>query len=106
MANENLISEALTHVLTSASEPDRDLETANVVDGLFAIARAITRLAEVVEGNTAIDRLAAAVEENTHSTGQTWDELVKTLGEVGAVCHRLSEGTLSPIPVEVHEPGK
>jgi len=34
---------------TSPNESDRNLEQANVVDGLFAIARAITRLAVAVE---------------------------------------------------------
>lgn len=40
--------EALIHTLISPNECDSNLEPANVVDGLFAIARAINHLAEVV----------------------------------------------------------
>jgi hypothetical protein len=35
--------------LISSNESDRNLEAANVVDGLFAIARGLNRLAEAVE---------------------------------------------------------
>ena len=40
---------ALHATLTSPNEADRNGESANVVDGLFAIARSINRLAEAVE---------------------------------------------------------
>jgi hypothetical protein len=43
-------AEALVATLISPNEADRNLEPANVVDGLFAIARAIQRLARAVEG--------------------------------------------------------
>ena len=39
---------ALRDVFESPNEADRNLEPANVVDGLFAIARAIHRLAETL----------------------------------------------------------
>ena len=43
------IAQALKATLISPNECDRNLEPANVVDGLFAIARAIERLAVAVE---------------------------------------------------------
>ena len=44
------IAEVLDEALVSHNELDSNMEAANVVDGLFAIARAITRLAKAVEG--------------------------------------------------------
>jgi hypothetical protein len=44
--------EALHYVLASPNESDRNGEPANVVDGLFAIARAILKLAEAVDRAT------------------------------------------------------
>ena len=41
--------EALIETLISANEPDSNLEAANVVDGLFAIARAIRYLADTMD---------------------------------------------------------
>jgi len=51
MKDESLdeIVKALRYVFTSPNEMDRNFETANVVDGLFAVARAILSLAEAVE---------------------------------------------------------
>jgi hypothetical protein len=46
------IEDALNDTLSSPNEYDTNGEQANVVDGLFAIARAITRLAKAVEGTT------------------------------------------------------
>jgi hypothetical protein len=42
-------ADALREVLISPNELDRNYEPANVVDDLFAIARALHRLADVVE---------------------------------------------------------
>ncbi len=44
------ISRALASTLISPNESDSNGESANVVDGLFAIARAIHHLAGAVEG--------------------------------------------------------
>ena len=44
------VAAALQDVFISPNEADSNLEPANVVDGLFAIARAIHRLADVVDG--------------------------------------------------------
>lgn len=44
------IAKAILGTLESANEQDRNMEAANVVDALFAIARAIERLAYAVEG--------------------------------------------------------
>jgi hypothetical protein len=43
------IAKALRDTLISPNEADSNLEPANVVDGLFKIARAILRLAEAIE---------------------------------------------------------
>ena len=45
------IARAIEYTLMSPNEVDQNLESANVVDGLFAIARAIRRLAEVLENS-------------------------------------------------------
>ena len=44
------VAKAIHDNFTSPNECDSNLEAANVVDGLFAIARAIRRLAEAIEG--------------------------------------------------------
>jgi hypothetical protein len=44
--NRNPIADTMAHVLVSPNEQDRNGEPANLVDGLFAIARAIHRLAD------------------------------------------------------------
>jgi len=43
-------AEALREALISPNECDANLEPANVVDGLFAIARSLTAVAEAIEG--------------------------------------------------------
>lgn len=47
-ASENKIAKALENTLISPNELDQNLEDANVVDGLFAIARAIDNLARAI----------------------------------------------------------
>ncbi len=47
---KNPVAKAILMTLESPNESDRNMEIANVVDGLFAIARAIGRLADAVEG--------------------------------------------------------
>lgn len=49
--DEQAIARALHETLISPNESDANLEPANVVDGLFAIARAIYRLAECFESS-------------------------------------------------------
>jgi len=44
------LAHALSQALFSPNECDRNGEDANVVDGLFAIARALETLARAVEG--------------------------------------------------------
>jgi hypothetical protein len=45
----NRLTEALKNVFISPNEADSNYEPANVVDGLYAIARAIHRLSDVIE---------------------------------------------------------
>lgn len=47
--SENKMAEAMRDTLISPNEADRNSEPANVVDGLFAIARAVSQLAESVD---------------------------------------------------------
>jgi len=49
---ETEIGDAISSNFTSPNECDRNLEPANVVDGLYEIARAIRKLAEVLEKKT------------------------------------------------------
>lgn len=49
MTTPNEIANAIHANFTSPNEPDKNLEAANVVDGLFAISRAINRLADAIE---------------------------------------------------------
>jgi hypothetical protein len=52
------IAAALREVLVSPNESDRNLEAANIVDGLFAIARALERVAQSID-DCGLDRMAA-----------------------------------------------
>jgi len=44
-----LLPKAIRETLISPNELDRNMEPANVVDGLFTIARTIDRLAKAIE---------------------------------------------------------
>ena len=48
------IARALLSVLMSPNELDSNLEPANVVDGLFAIARALDRIGKRLEGDVKV----------------------------------------------------
>jgi hypothetical protein len=48
------IADALLSVLISPNEEDRNWEPANVVDGLFAIARALDRIGKRLEGDVKV----------------------------------------------------
>lgn len=62
--DDNLLAEAVLGALVSPNEADRNGENANVVDGLFAIARAVHHLARAVEhlGVNDADASVGAVE--------------------------------------------
>lgn len=49
MATNGDIAKALHATLITPNEPDRNLEPANMVDGLFAISRAIEKLSRAVD---------------------------------------------------------
>jgi hypothetical protein len=49
----NPVAKAIGYALVSPNEGDSNGEAANVVDGLFAIARAIDNLAAVMRGEAA-----------------------------------------------------
>jgi hypothetical protein len=51
----NLIAKALCDTLISPNECDSNFEAANVVDGLFAIARALNRVAKAIEASKTKD---------------------------------------------------
>lgn len=48
VAGDN-IADAVKSTLISPNETDRNLEAANVVDGLYAVARALHHVAEAIE---------------------------------------------------------
>ncbi len=48
-------ADAIRFTLISPNEADSNSEPANVVDGLFAIARALDRLADAVRGRSEPD---------------------------------------------------
>lgn len=56
-------SDAIWGTLQSPNEADSNLESANVVDGLFAIARSITRLAKVIEGEDVAQAITDGIGE-------------------------------------------
>jgi hypothetical protein len=49
MNQERKVETAILECFISPNESDRNMEAANVVDGLFAIARSISRVAEAIE---------------------------------------------------------
>lgn len=48
------LADLLVSVLSSPNEMDTNGETANMVDGLFAIARGLNRVAQAIERGTQI----------------------------------------------------
>jgi len=50
MTEKTDVAKALRETLISPNECDANLEPANVVDGLFAIARALVAVAKAIEG--------------------------------------------------------
>ena len=54
---EEQISKALFACLFSPNEMDSNFENANIVDALFAIARALDRCAKAIENMKTVDSL-------------------------------------------------
>jgi hypothetical protein len=50
MIEKTDFAQALREALISPNECDANLEPANVVDGLFALARALVAVAQAIEG--------------------------------------------------------
>jgi hypothetical protein len=55
-APENVLAGAIWGTLQSPNEVDRNLENANVVDGLFAIARGLHHVARATERANGLSR--------------------------------------------------
>jgi len=53
MTKPDSVANGLRDVFISPNECDSNLEAANVVDGLFAIARALNRVAKAIESSAA-----------------------------------------------------
>ena len=68
MDEPEVLADAVMHTMRSASEVDSSGDSANLVDGLFAIARAIDRLAD------AVDRLADEYEDDDDDDDDDDDE--------------------------------
>lgn len=85
------LTEAIRATLISPNETDSNLEPANVVDGLYAIARALNRIAEAIENGpdcspfAGLDRIAGAIESHAESL----DHVAR---EVGIVANVLEIG--------------
>jgi hypothetical protein len=56
MTTTNQVAKAIKETLISRNESDLNLEAANVVDGLFAIARALNLVAKAIQEKNAADR--------------------------------------------------
>ena len=82
--NAEPIAEALRDTLISPNESDRNLEPANVTDGLFAIARAITFMAkelgkESAAGPGALEHLANKVEAGSQAVAVAIERLADAI---------------------------
>jgi hypothetical protein len=75
------LAKALADALFSPNELDRNMEPANVVDGLFAIARALNRVA------TAIDN----VRTDHPLQGETFDGISEGLGHIAEAIDDLTK---------------
>lgn len=79
------LADALIHTLTSPNEADRNGEVANVVDGLFAVARAIRYAADCLgTGNAstqmgALEALAAEVMTGARSIASSLDGIAEMM---------------------------
>jgi hypothetical protein len=80
MKNDEIIA-LLRCCLTSSCETNRDLESANIVDGLFAIARAGDRIADALHalGNADAVTPMGAIEGFGAHIGEKLDALIATI---------------------------
>jgi hypothetical protein len=68
MKTDDRVGEAIRATLISPNECDSNMEPANIVDGLFAIARALNRVAAAIDDAgfdklvPRLDQLAGAIE--------------------------------------------
>jgi len=76
MAAKSPVADALYGTLISPNESDSNLEQANVVDGLFAVARAIHAV------STAIRRLGTAEASTPFGALEVLGMEIKTAGEL------------------------
>jgi hypothetical protein len=79
------LAKALLETLISPNEADSNLEPANVVDGLFAIARSLNRIADALwglgNGNAATHM--GAIEAFGLHIGEKLDGLTSVISELG-----------------------
>jgi hypothetical protein len=87
-------AEALRATLISATEEDQNLESANVVDGLFAIARALEHIAHEIKylgnGNASTEGWGA-IESVGHHLGEKLDRLAEAVPHEIAVTINTAE---------------
>jgi hypothetical protein len=76
------VASALIETLISPNESDSNLEAANVVDGLFAIARALNKVALALRdlGNGDATTSMGAIEAFGNHIGQKLDSLTDVIG--------------------------
>lgn len=91
-AKANPLVDALFGTLSSPNETDSNLEAANVVDGLFAIARALHHVAEAIENQpTGWDgacKIAEAIEGVGECIGLNADAIEHVSTEVGRIANK------------------
>jgi len=79
--NTKRVMEAIRATLISPNECDSNMEAANVVDGLFAIARAINRVATAIN-DAGFDKLVPALNSVAGALGGL-DSVAAAVSELG-----------------------
>jgi len=79
------LAKALTEALFSPNEMDRNLECANVVDAMFAIARALDRIADQLKwlGNGDATTSMGAIEALGMHLGKSFDGIADAIERKG-----------------------
>ena len=76
----DVIAAAIRATLISPNEADRNLEPANIVDGLFAIARAITSVSQSIDNATEELAALADVHSRLADTNEHVADAISGLG--------------------------
>lgn len=97
MPHQPTTADALRATLISPNEADSNMEPANVVDGLFAIARSITGLADTI-GRYAETHANRAASMTAAPIAPGLSEITEMILEGAAMKKRLISGTQARPP--------